>query len=344
MDRRVRLLGLTPLFSLILGGCSHSTPALYVDVAAVPLDVQPAPPELTIPVAPQPPPLPLTFALAGEPPATGGRITNANIARVRAAIVRDRDKSFRAIVRRLHASYVREAEQVRAQKLDAFDPVRRRILSDALTMISKQYIGYANQVGPKVAKLAVLVGFPDPDPMSRRKVSTTDGVAIQVAATAKQLRAQITKLSADFKDFSARTLRDASAETDSKLTDLMDEVARQLADADAKANEAAQKQLAQTQSEIGPLLADKPPLTLPEVPQTTIMVRPPALGSDKVRMPESASRALLVADSEAQVKSDLQVWLAVNRFQLGRKGRDRDATKEFIAWRDHFKREPSRQP
>jgi hypothetical protein len=261
---------------------------------------------------------------------------------VQKAIEESRNRSYQIIVRRLHAAYIREALALRDKKLADFDPSRRAVVAGALAKISVAYQAYTDQVGPKYATLAVIAGFPDPDPNSRRKQSTTDGMAAAATKKAAALRVDIAARNQAFQDFSKATLQTAEAETNAQLKKLLADIAQETANADARASTAARAEVKLAQAQIGQLLADKPMLEMPAVPESRMTTSPGPTRGSQVRLPEGANQPL-TADSPELVKSDLDVWLAVNRYQLGRKDAARNATQEFVAWRSQFERVASTQ-
>ncbi|HLK15342.1 MAG TPA: hypothetical protein VKT78_11090, partial [Fimbriimonadaceae bacterium] len=126
-----------------------------------------------------------------------------------------------------------------------------------------------------------------------------------------------------------------------KLNQLLADVDRQVGDIDARAQEVASREVSQAQAELGPLLADRPPAPLPAVPESSVVVSSGGL-VQPVRTAEPSETGS--EDSLDKVKQDLQIWLAVNRFVLREKGRGRDATAEFVAWRNRFRLAPSGRP
>lgn len=333
--RSFLLLGL-----LLFGaGCHPSSSDVFVDLdkAVLPRTRVNAP---AIGRAPTKLPSATTYTIPAAPQVTESRSVAEGAAKVAASIKANRDKTYKAIVRRLHDAYVREADAIRAQQLAAFEPVRAKTMADALQRVSKAYLAYADAVGPKVAKLAVNAGFPDPDKQGKRKPSGAEGLDVLAYETAQQLRADIAKLKADFKRFSDTTIRSASADVDAKLTDVLNAVDRQVGDIDARAESVASHEVSQAQANLGALLADKPPAPLPAVPESRVVVH--SVNVPTVTPPPATD--LDLSDTLAKARQDLKIWLAVNRYVLQRKGQGRDATAEFIEWRNRFKQEPSARP
>jgi hypothetical protein len=288
------------------------------------------------------PPESTTFEIAGLPAVTEGRSTATATAKVRASIEANREKTYRTIVRRLHDAYAREADNLRAQRLAAFEPVRTKTMADAMQRISDAYVKYADAVGPKIARLAVTAGFPDPDREGRRKPSGAEGLDTLAYETSQTLRAEIAALKSEFKRYSDSTLRAAGADVDAKLTELLASVDREVGDIDAKAQDVASREVSQAQAQLGTLLSDRPPMPLPTVPGSRVVVAtgdpsPPPTAPNLDSPPANG-------DDLSQVRRDLDIWLAVNKYVLRSKGNGRDATVEFIAWRNRFKLAPSGHP
>ena len=338
MDGRRRSVLMLAAAGLVCVGCHGDTSQVYVDtLGAVDSSPSPAPPIPRLDLK-SPPSTSTAFKIAASPASIESRSTAEGASKVKASIAANREKTYRTIVRRLHDAYLREADNLRAQQLAAFEPVRAKTMADAMKQISEAYVKYADAVGPKIARLAVTAGFPDPDKQGRRKPSGAEGLDTLAYDTSQTLRAEIATLKADFKRYSDSTLRAAGADVDAKLTELLASVDRQVGDIDAKAQDVAGREVSQAQAQLGSLLADRPPTPLPAIPETRVVVASGALpppsrptyGSEPDR-----------GDDVNKVKRDLDIWLAVNRYVLRTKGHGRDATAEFIAWRNRFRLAPS---
>jgi hypothetical protein len=327
---------------LVCVGCHAGAAYVYVDVAAA-VDSRPS----TAAQAPRVdvkslPSTSTTFKIASSPAVTEGRSTASGAAKVNASIAANRDKTYRTIVRRLHDAYLREAENLRTQQLAAFEPVRAKTIANAMQQISVAYAKYADAIGPKIARLAVNAGFPDPDKQGKHKPSGAEGLDTLAYQTSQTLRADIAALKADFKRYSDTTLHAADADVDAKLTELLAGIDRQVGDIDAKARDVASREVSQAQGQLGSLLADRPPTPLPAIPETRVVVDSGAVAAAPARpaIADEAGRQ----DSVIEAKQDLDIWLGVNRYVLRSKGRGRDATAEFIAWRNRFRLAPLAQP
>jgi len=338
MDGRGKSVLMLVAAGLACVGCHADMSYVYVDTLGA-VDSSPSsPPPVPRLDIKNSPPKSTAFTIAGLPAATESRSTSVGAAKVKASIAANREKTYRTIVRRLHDAYLREADNLRAQQLAAFEPVRAKTMADAMKRISDAYVTYADAVGPKIARLAVTAGFPDPDKEGRRKPSGAEGLDTLAYDTSQALRAEIATLKADFKRYSDSTLRTAGADVDAKLTELLASVDRQVGDIDAKALDVAGREVSQAQAQLGSLLADRPPTLLQAIPETRVVVASgalpppggPTLGSEPVQ-----------GDDVNKVKHDLEIWLAVNRYVLRTKGHGRDATAEFIAWRNRFRLAPS---
>jgi hypothetical protein len=340
-------LGILPIGALIVAGmisvgCHHGGQYVYVNVGAAVMPPSPVPAL---------PPLPLTrpetatssrFTLPAQPEVTDEPISGTGAAKVQASVAANRERTFKLIVRRLQEAYAREAANLRAQKLAEFEPVHTALISQALTMVSKAYVAYANAAGPKIARLAVNAGFPDPDPKGRRKPNGLEGLDTLAYQNAQKMREDLATLKANFKRYSETTLRNADADADAKLTNLLSEVARQVGDVDARAQEVAKREVSQAQAQLGPLLADKPPTPLPATPGSSVVIASSA--QPAITLPAGKGTFPSADDDLNRVKQDLDIWLSVNNYIQQPKGRARDATAEFINWRHRFRQEPSASP
>ena len=342
MVGRLAPFSMLAVLGLACSGCRQNSSYVSVDVGKAVLAVTPSGPRLTEGGAKGALATSTTFAIAGSPEVVEGRSTAVGAAKVKASIAANRDKTYRVIVRRLHDAYLREADNLRTQQLAAFEPVRAKTIADAMKLVSDAYVKYADAVGPRVARLAVNAGFPDPDKLGRRKPSGLEGLDTLAYETSQTLRAEIVALKAEFKRYSEATLHAADLDVDAKLTELLASVDRQVGDIDLRAQEVAGREVTQAQAHLGSLLADRPPKPLPAVPATRVVIASPAMPAPPVRaaLRNEASNA----DDLGKAKQDLEIWLAVNKYVLRTKGQGRDVTAEFIAWRNKFRLAPSARP
>lgn len=106
------------------------------------------------------------------------------------------------------------ASEIRADgdaKREAMIAVYQEQVAAGLERLSQMLQEHARIIGPRWYRLSTLVGFPDPDPNSRRRAREGDFLAEQRLDEAKRLREEIKLLQADF-----------DARTKSILDDLRD--------------------------------------------------------------------------------------------------------------------------
>ena len=79
------------------------------------------------------------------------------------------------------------------------------------------------------------------------------------------------------------------------------------------------------------MIADRPPMRFPAEAPVVRSFPPETLASTPVKgptMPESIAKS-----DETLVEQELRIWLRVNRYVLSKNRLGRDATDEFLTWR-----------
>jgi hypothetical protein len=257
-------------------------------------------------------------------------------------LTQNRERLYRQLLARLLAAYRRKADLLRAERVASFEKLRSDALDKAYEKVSDQYVKYANAKGPLVVKVAILSGFPDPDPGSLRAPSATDFAALRRFQAAKEVRSVIKKLDQDFRASMSATLKESNEMTDAQIAGLLAELEGQLAKIEENTRALAAQELGKTQKELRPLLGDQKPMVLAAEPTRTLQFQAATLHQPKVPAPVVSSQ--VVAEPQKELEAQLRVWLRVNRYVLGRKGTARDATREFLAWRKSFNPSPVPNP
>ncbi|HEY0867876.1 MAG TPA: hypothetical protein VGE01_10870 [Fimbriimonas sp.] len=252
---------------------------------------------------------------------------------VRRAIQERQHEDYLRLVARLRDFYSADAlrfeqEQLRAggiQSVEAFERANERI--------REVFVRYGEERAPLVADLALLVGFPDPNPEGVTPSVPLGNVDRQRLAKANELRQQIQILEAEFDQKVAAILGEVETENAALLADLRERIRKYRVENDAKAERDAAQQVQEDVRALGLQLTEQVRLTLPGVPtQATTLPAAPA----PKPAPEVSSAGILTSleDRRLLVGRQVQIWSAQRRYQIvDSPNQGQDLTDEFIAWR-----------
>lgn len=313
--------------ALLFCGCARPTvQSVYVEL--------PAAPDLAVEKDNY---RPKTFRLPAETwslPAldnSEGAAEASTAKRINDKIAHDRLQLFKQLQARLLATYRRKADRLRIDQLAHFAQLRSDALDGANQVISEKYKAYADQKGPLVIRLALLAGFPDPDPESRRTPSVTDVAGKRQFAEMKDLRLKIKSLDEGFDAAIQEVLRKTNKLTDAQIEELRSELERQIATEEASVKHLAAEEFEKSRKELRPLLADQPPLALHAVPAATMKF--PEASVQPPEVPSPVVSEELRKEPRNRLEAELRIWLSLNHYQLVAKGKGRDATQEFLRWK-----------
>lgn len=259
----------------------------------------------------------VSFPVAGDP-----------LQQAREIVAKSEREAVRQIAQRLSKTYLDEIDDLYREKRRALEPVRREELDALFREIRSRFEAYAKRRGPLLVALALLVGWPDPDPQSLLEPDPSNPRRLAAFKEAKALREKIQALDKRY-DEGIRALFAAYQEgTDQAMADLMLEMEDLRAQKLRQAEEEARKQVESVRDQLHSLVVGDPSVTLESVPPKVVAF--PSVSEAAPKPPERARSDARLQDAQA----DLEIWLAQNRYALAPKGRARDATKEFIAWRN----------
>src|ERR1035437_5315412 len=214
------------LVAFMAVACAREPATVYVDVeAALARDTQRvARPEPSL-AGMQPFP-----ALHGELPRLPGKDLNLPVTRKRIdaakALVKASEQSaYDALVHQLRDIRVSEVVRAGNARLDALKPSLANARGDALRKAKNEFDRTAPERGYALVRLALLVGFPDPDPLSIRDFEPTSRRAKMRLEEARTWREIVRTIDANYSDdadkLGAEAL-DAYYKTLAKVYDEMD--------------------------------------------------------------------------------------------------------------------------
>jgi hypothetical protein len=320
--------------AFIGAACSPEPQRVYIDFDAVlATDAQAAPSVMSGP------PPPAAFpAFRGElPPLPTGKValpeTGKRLEEAKRLVKSSNDQAFDALARQLREIKVAEVARQGAVKVEALKPMLAEVRSEALKKAAAAFAESADRRGRALVRLTVLVGFPDPDPMSTRETDPSVRRARRRSEPAKTWREIIRTIDADFDEEVRKLDAEALEKYFTALARVYEEmdVAKQAAEAEALREAAAQR--GQAPKDLRSLIAESGERTLQAVPKSEVAIPSGPNPAGAPALPASgAARASL--DERSRLESDALIWLATRRYTLGRtKDSGRDVTQEFIKWR-----------
>ncbi len=321
------------LAALVLGGCTKQSPSVFVDLQTVlASDSRPAAPAQVQGIAPKP----LTAPAMSMPPLSEEVILGESASSVKSADVlirRNRIKAYRELEARLREVYVAEVQRAEQDQVDALAPAKTAAAEAARVKLRTIFEDYAVQRGPLVTRIALIAGFPDPDPHSRRPPVEDSPVVQKRLDEAKSLRAQIAELDTAYSATVASLLAGVDKESDADLTRIKAGMELARTQAEQKAKVDAAKQARSIESSIGPSLASEGDTVLPAVPGRSIPGRSVATKALQPQVSPVAISNDEVARMQ-QLQDELAIWLAINGYRQAESRKDApDRTSVFIEWR-----------
>lgn len=240
------------------------------------------------------------------------------------------ESAVAGVVDRLEKLYMAEvsaAQREEAQRIQDAYHVRAQ---EELDRLRADFEAHAETVGELRAKLAAIVGFPDPDPKSLRVPPSHDKSASAKFQDAKGLREQIIAQDTKFRDLAATRMKSLEDERAQMLARLEYQTQEQRSRAVERAREES-KSVAQQSLSVLERTALSPETQLPAVAGVGSSV------DSRPRAPQPIQPGTSVVESAKALKEQLDAFLRVHNYRLAKaKGRARDATQEFVAWRKKF--------
>ena len=332
--RKNRAAFLCSLVGFVAVGCAQSRQAVYVDYSKL---VSTSDVGAAI-YSPPNPPVSSGSTRHSQAVIAGRTLEEYASGRMDAAkqlLSDDRRHTVKEIEARLRRLYGLAADRVTKAKYGDLDPKRTAALREAETLIHAAFATYAAQRGPKLARLALLVGFPDPDPTSTKSPDPARALAEARFVEAKALRSDIVGLDAAFARQTQGYLKDAQDKIDEDLTQMRIDIQQRKDDADARAEAEAARLAAVNEASLGLSSRSMRDVQLsqvaPESVQPTSGPTPPAMGPTSIELDPTDTAGRIRA-----LQSEVRIWAGIHGYSLVERGKGRDATEEFKEWAKHL--------
>jgi len=247
-------------------------------------------------------------------------------------VQRDQEALMAQMFEALRKLYLAELDTLETRERDAILARAGAELDEAYAALRAIFERYADPIGKKWVRLAFLVGFPDPDPNSRRGPRTDDKEKVAVFEEAKRLRGEIKQLGEDYrKEVSAKILTISSShERELAALAAQYELRRveRTAEAQAEAKEIALRAISQLQG----FVLD-PSQVLPAEPGSAIQVPAATVRLNRLN-PSPAETAF---GHKERLDDQIKIFLDTKRYTLSATpAKARNVTEEFAQWRKQY--------
>lgn len=275
-----------------------------------------------------PAPLPsVTRTLPALPARTIDPPKERSRAELIAELERERSAAEAALARRLRDAYAAEAKADEFARLREIEGARLEGAADVVTKLRARFEAYDAKRAPLVARLAFLIGFPDPGP---RPSDNANEDARRRTAEAATSRTRLAELDREFDAYVAELQAQAEAELAIRLAKLREDLVSVRRELEARAAREAREQVARIAADLDLRLGGGEPVRLPAVPARSVTL-PASTPLPRVDFtPASPPDRLL-----ERLRSELRIWSGLHRVRVvSAAPRVRDATAEFEKWRN----------
>lgn len=326
-----------PLIAALLCGLGCQSPApkrVYVDFEAVLASYKASP----LPSKPLPKPpggLPAKTVSVPAVPAKSIVVQGATTTRAREILEENRRLAVRELTRLLAQRYVREVERAGAERIKGLEPGRATAYQQATEAVWQEFLRYAEARGEKVARLTSIVGFPDPNPQSLPPRTPVPSFVQKDLDEAARLRREIQEMDLAYEQKIGEILAQVGKQYDVNLTEARVEIEKDRAAAMQRAESEAVQEASRTYRSLAPLLMGSQKMELAGQPAQSVTL--PAIPAPAAP-PQIRERALTLEERRRILKSQLDIWLALNHYELADNASGGDnVTTDFVAWRQERK-------
>lgn len=256
----------------------------------------------------------------------------ALIAEARQTVIQNRARARRGVESRLLRTYLREVSRFRVAETDALAEFDVEARAEGESEVRAAFFEHAQQRGPVVARLAMLLGFPFSDPRPIPLPEETILGARRRLVEAKERYDELGRMDAEYQNRVASILTRVQAQTAERRAEIELAVAERTDAAASRAQTDAARVFAESGADYTASLAERPDVTFAALPSRSQTLPGGTPTTSAPVLPGGTLAGRQTAGSEAQ--HDLRIWLGIRGFQLAdRSAGVRDRTKEFLEWR-----------
>jgi hypothetical protein len=311
------------------GACAKPSPSVFVDLDAVMKSEAVLTPTFVLPKPPTAIQLkPVTMRGLPAEVILGPKAEAASAAR--RSMDLNRQKAYRQLEAHLRDVYLADVKHEEELQIADLAPARSAEESKARQALLAELDAYGRVRGPLSARLALLVGFPDTDPYSKRGAASEENVPQKRAEEARALRSQVKQLDSAF-DGKARGIYALVAhQSDVELTKIRAGIEKSRVEALSRAEREASAQVKKIQANFGTTLIERGDTVLPATPDRSFIPK------QQASLPPAPSVDLTpsVSNRKAALRDELEIWLGINGYREARGPQGApDYTAKFIQWR-----------
>jgi len=233
--------------------------------------------------------------------------------------------------RQLRKLYAREAKRFEVELKRQFAELDESSFSNLASQVRAIFESYAAERMPKVARLAFLVGWPDPNKANTPPNPSLPPVPKQRLQEAELLRTQLGQLDQGFRSKVDQLALDRFADLAVKRAELLVEIEKKKDEMNRLAQQEAERQVADAAGDFRLELARGAKIPLAAEPSYRLSFPTPASPKADLKVPSPLSDGD-PAWLRPVIESDLRVWLGLRHYRIAPTGRD--VTDEFLAWRN----------
>jgi hypothetical protein len=238
-----------------------------------------------------------------------------------------RKQARRQIEARLKEIYLGELDRELRTEIQQMEPLVGDEEAKLAKEIARLVMLQSKRRGVVLARLAFLIGFPDPQ--TKAPANLPSKVASDYWAEVNRLRAELVKIDADFTQQANQATAQKSQTLDEASRKLRIRFAELQAAAEERAANEAEVELKRLANRVGLQLAERPPIRLPKLEGRSKTLTLPNTPINPVPLEIKDS-----IDHKAVVESQIDIWIALQGYErVKRSSQGRDATREFIEWR-----------
>jgi len=253
---------------------------------------------------------------------------------VKASIEEQQRAALAALEKRLQDYYKNQALQFQVEQERDLEKARMAAYDEATLRVREVFVKYAQERAPKVLRLTVIVGFPDPNPESKPAKTAIKTFMQKMLDQAKELRGEIAAIDAEFEkqaDAILASVKGATADDEEKMRANIAAFKAQLND---RATKEAAAEVHTSVKDLGLLLTEPSPVFVPGAPSKSMQIPaenplPPAPQVPSAGIPSG------VEDRRKLTEHELAIWLGLNRYHMVQGAQDK--TKEFNEWRQKYR-------
>jgi hypothetical protein len=247
----------------------------------------------------------------------------------RLALLEDRRRAYERLLSNFRREKLAEADRIERELREALEPVGRQVFDEAFARARQVFERFALPLGGARLELARLVGYPDPDPNSRREAPEEDQHGRHRLARAAELRTEIASLTASRDKEIGVLIAEAQANLDERSAEIMRRMVAVRDTAEQEAIAEASRVLQEASTALPNIVPGETP-DLPPAPAVTQRIspmsppRPPAFRTAPAD--DAEQRRILLAEAT--------IWARTSGYRLVSPAPlARDGTEEFIRWR-----------